>query len=107
MARVLRGQVLGRATGHGTGIDPLAESASGSRSVTSTSASARTGEPRSVLAAQVHSPPPTRLRSEYVAIRSVAGRLGMNPETLQDWSRPVEVNSHQADGTASPLTVTA
>jgi hypothetical protein len=26
----------------------------------------------------------------------------MNPETLQKWFRPVEVNSHQADGTASP-----
>jgi hypothetical protein len=25
----------------------------------------------------------------------------MNPETLQKWFRPVEVNSHQADGTAS------
>jgi hypothetical protein len=26
----------------------------------------------------------------------------MNPETLRTWFRPVEVNSHRAEGVASP-----
>ena len=37
-----------------------------------------------------------------MSIRSVAGRLGMNPETLRTWFRPVEVNSHRAEAAASP-----
>jgi transposase-like protein len=37
-----------------------------------------------------------------MAVRSVAGRLGMNPETLRTWFRPVEVNSHRAEDAASP-----
>jgi transposase-like protein len=38
-----------------------------------------------------------------VAIKSVAGRLGMNPETLPKWFRPVEVNSHRPTAPRRPL----
>jgi transposase len=36
--------------------------------------------------------------SEYEAITTVAGRLGMNPETLRKWIRQAEVDTGQADG---------
>jgi transposase len=36
--------------------------------------------------------------SEYEAIRTVAGRLGMNPETLRKWLRQVEIDAGERDG---------
>jgi transposase len=39
--------------------------------------------------------------SEYEAIRTVARRLGMNPETLRKWLRQAEVDGGQAEGTTT------
>ncbi len=39
--------------------------------------------------------------SEYEAIRTVAGRLGMNPETLRKWLRQAEVDAGQVEGVTS------
>jgi transposase len=39
--------------------------------------------------------------SEYEAIRAIAGRLGMNPETLRKWLRQAEVDAGHADGTTT------
>ena len=39
--------------------------------------------------------------SEYEAIRSVAGRLGMNPETLRKWVRQTEIDAGEAPGVSS------
>ena len=36
--------------------------------------------------------------SEYEAIKAIAGRLGMNPETLRKWLRQAEVDAGQVDG---------
>jgi len=75
---------------------------SGSRSVTSTSVGARTGEPRSVPGCPGPWSPADQAALGACGVRSVAGWLGMNPETLRTWFRPVEVNSHRAEGVASP-----
>ena len=39
--------------------------------------------------------------SEYEAINAIAGRLGMNPETVRKWLRQAEVEAGQADGTTT------
>jgi transposase len=39
--------------------------------------------------------------SEYEAIKAIAARLGMNPETLRKWIRQAEVDAGQADGTTT------
>jgi transposase len=39
--------------------------------------------------------------SEYEAIKTIAGRLGMNPETLRKWIRQLEVDQGQAEGTTT------
>ncbi len=39
--------------------------------------------------------------SEYEAIKVVAGRLGMNSETLRKWIRQAEVDAGQVDGTTT------
>jgi transposase len=39
--------------------------------------------------------------SEHDAIRTVAGRLGMNPETLRKWLRRAEVDAGDAQGTTT------
>ncbi len=39
--------------------------------------------------------------SEYEAIKTIAGRLGMNPETLRKWLRQAEVDNGQAVGTTT------
>jgi transposase len=39
--------------------------------------------------------------SEYEAIRTVAGRLGMNPETLRKWLRQAEVDAGDREGTTT------
>jgi transposase len=39
--------------------------------------------------------------SEYEAIRTVAGRLGMNPETLRKWLRQAEVDAGGREGTTT------
>ena len=39
--------------------------------------------------------------SEYEAIRTVAARLGMNPETLRKWLRQDQVDAGQAEGTST------
>jgi transposase-like protein len=36
--------------------------------------------------------------SEYEAIKAIAGRLGMNPETVRKWLRQAEVEAGQVDG---------
>jgi transposase len=36
--------------------------------------------------------------SEYEAIRTIASRLGMDPETLRKWLRQAEVDAGQVDG---------
>jgi len=36
--------------------------------------------------------------SEWEAIETVAGRLGMSPETLRKWLRQAEVDAGDADG---------
>jgi transposase len=42
--------------------------------------------------------------SEWEAIKTIAGRLGMNPETLRKWLRQAEVDAGQADGTTTAAT---
>jgi len=42
--------------------------------------------------------------SEYEAIKAIAGRLGMNSETLRKWLRQAEVDAGQADGTTTAAT---
>ena len=42
--------------------------------------------------------------SEWEAIKTVAGRLGMNPETLRKWLRQTEVDAGQAEGVTSAAT---
>jgi len=39
--------------------------------------------------------------SEDEAIRTVAGRLGMNPETLRKWLRQAAVDAGQVEGTTT------
>jgi len=39
--------------------------------------------------------------SEYEAIKTVAGRLGMNPETLRKWLRQAEVDTGRVEGTTT------
>ena len=39
--------------------------------------------------------------SEYEAIKTIAGRLGMNPETLRKWLRQAEVDAGHVDGTTT------
>jgi transposase len=39
--------------------------------------------------------------SEYEAIRTVAGRLGMGPETLRKWLRQAEVDAGDREGTTT------
>jgi len=39
--------------------------------------------------------------SEYEAIKAIAGRLGMNPETLRKWLGQAEVEAGQVDGTTT------
>lgn len=36
--------------------------------------------------------------SEYEAIKTVSGRLGMNPETLRKWIRQAEIDGGDRDG---------
>ena len=38
---------------------------------------------------------------KYEAIKTVAGRLGMNPETLRKWLRQGEIDSGDRDGTTT------
>lgn len=42
--------------------------------------------------------------SEYEAIKTIAGRLGMNSETLRKWLRQAEVDTGQAEGTSTAAT---
>jgi len=42
--------------------------------------------------------------SEWEAIKTVAGRLGMNPETLRKWLRQAEVDAGQVEGTTATAT---
>ena len=39
--------------------------------------------------------------SEWEAIKTVSGRLGMNAETLRKWLRQAEVDNGQAEGTTT------
>ena len=39
--------------------------------------------------------------SEWAAIESVAGKLGMTPETLRKWLRREEIDRHQRPGVTS------
>ena len=39
--------------------------------------------------------------SEWAAIESVAGKLGMTPETLRTWLRRDEIDHHQRPGVTS------
>lgn len=40
-------------------------------------------------------------RSDWAAFTHVAGKLGMNPETLRTWKRKAEVDAGQRAGVAS------
>lgn len=42
--------------------------------------------------------------SEYEAIKVIAARLGMNPETLRKWLRQAEVDQGQTAGTTTAAT---
>jgi transposase len=44
---------------------------------------------------------PNDYASEYEAIKTIAGRLGMNPETLRKCLRQTEVDAGQVDGTTT------
>ena len=39
--------------------------------------------------------------SEHEAIKTIDGRLGMNPETLRKWIRRAEVDTGQVSGTTT------
>lgn len=39
--------------------------------------------------------------SEYEAIKTVSGRLGMNPETLRKWLRQSEIDTGDRDGVST------
>lgn len=39
--------------------------------------------------------------SEYAAIKAVASRLGMTPETLRKWLRQAEIDAGAADGVST------
>ena len=39
--------------------------------------------------------------SEYEAIKTVAGRLGVNPETLRKWIRQAEIDAGEREGTTT------
>ena len=39
--------------------------------------------------------------SEYEAIKTVAGRMGMNPETLRKWVRQAEIDAGDKEGTTT------
>ena len=42
--------------------------------------------------------------SEYEAIKTVARRLGMSPETLRKWLRQAEIDSGDVDGVTTATT---
>ena len=39
--------------------------------------------------------------SEWAAMKAIAGRLGMNPETLRTWVRQAEVDAGEARGVST------